>query len=147
METREDDNNGLAGALELAKVIAAQCADIIEGVKTASAMTEHYATASWPTPIEAVVDTYSVFQALTGADARLPLEESLIVIVMAIREQLSLGMLVRIWWCTTDDMLSDGLTKGAVMRAPLLTALGDGRWQVTREVKQARLARGCTPMR
>ena len=122
-------------------------AEIIEGVRTAADMAERYAEAQWPTPIEAVIDAYSVFAAVTNTDVKLPLEESLVVIVMAIREQFSIGMLTRLWWCSTDDMLSDGLTKGAVMREPLLKALTEGRWQLFKEVKQMKLYKGCAPAR
>ena len=80
----------------------------------------------WAIPVEAAVDAMSVFTNITAADIKLPLEESLIAIVMAIREQFSVGHLRTLWWCQTDDMLADALTKGAVHREPLLKALSTG---------------------
>ena len=101
----------------------------------------------WAFPVEAVVDAMSVFTNITAADVKLPLEESLIAIVMAFREQFSVGHLKTLWWCQTDDMLADALTKGAVHREPLLKALSTGSWTLTGKVKRAALPLGCTPKR
>ena len=89
----------------------------------------------------------SVFTNITAADVELPLEESLVAIVMAIREQFSVGHLRALWWCQTGDMLADVLTKGAVHREPLLRALGDGVWTLVGKTKRAALPLGCTPRR
>ena len=98
-------------------------------------------------PVEAVVDAMSVFTNITAADVEWPLEESLIAIVMAIREQFSVGHLKTLWWCHTDDMLADALTKGAVHREPLLKALSTGSRTLTGKVKRAAIPLVCTPKR
>ena len=84
---------------------------------------------------------------MTALDAKLPLEESLIAIVMAMREQFSQGLLKVLWWTATEDMLADALTKGAIKREPLLLALGDGRWFPAKGVQRGELPSGCTPAR
>ena len=97
--------------------------------------------------MEAVVDAMSVFTIIIALDVKLPLEESLVAIVMAIREQFSVGHLEVLWWCQTGDMLADALTKVAVHREPLLRALASGDWRVSGKTKRAALPRGCTPRR
>ena len=139
--------NGLADSLEPGKVIAMQFAEILEGVRTAEQMAADYLKADWPLQVEAVVDANGVFTAIAAPDVKLPLEESLITIVMAVREQFSIGLLRRLWWCCTDDMLSDGLTKGSIAREPLLRALAEGRWILQKEAKAVTLRRGITPDR
>ena len=48
---------------------------------------------TWAISVEAVVDAMSVFTNIVAADIKLPLEESLVAIVMAIREQFIVGHL------------------------------------------------------
>jgi hypothetical protein len=124
-----------------------QYAELCWGADTAHNMAERARIGSWPIPIEAVVDANAVFTNVTAVDVKLPLEESLIIIVMSVREQFSVGLVQRLWWCATNDMLADGLTKGACARAPLLRALKDGRWQLQAGSKSAKLQRGATPVR
>ena len=139
--------NGLADGLEPAKVIALQYDELIRGVATAATMAQVARQGLWALPIEAVIDAFGVFQALMAKDAKLPLEESLIAIVMTVREQFSRGLLKRLWWCCTQDMLADALTKGAVKREPLLEALNNGAWVLLQECKSATLEKDCTPAR
>ena len=93
------------------------------------------------------MDAMAVFTIITAPDVELPLEESLVAIVMAIREQFSVGHLEVLWWCQTGDMLADALTKGAVHREPLLRTLAAGMWCLPGKTKRAALPRGCTPRR
>ena len=49
------------------------------------------------------------------------------------REWLDLGVVRRLWWCDTDDMLADGMTKGAVDRDAILKLCNNGLWDVLKK--------------
>ncbi|CAK0801215.1 unnamed protein product, partial [Prorocentrum cordatum] len=108
--------NGLADAIEPGKVIAMQCSEVINGTATARQMASDASQGSWPVRMEAVIDADSVFKSVTAEDVKLPLEESLISIVISVREQFSLCLLERLWWCSAVDMLAGAMTKGACAR-------------------------------
>ena len=139
--------NGLADSVEPAKVLALQYEDILSGVSTAALVAEKIRYGWMSIPIEVVVDAYSVYLAVTASDTRLPLEESLVVMLMTLKEQCSLGIIKKLWWCATEDMLSDALTKGAIKREPLLQALACGRWTLTKGTVQSKLQQNTTPER
>ena len=64
-----------------------------------------------------------VFAAVTAVFIKTPAEKSLLCHVQFLRELLDHGVLAAIVWLDTRDMLSDGLTKGAVQRDALLRLL------------------------
>ena len=61
---------------------------------------------------------------MTAVFIKTPAEQSLLCHVQFLRELLDHGVLAAIVWLDTRDMLSDGLTKGAVQRDALLRLLG-----------------------
>ena len=80
-------------------------------------------------PLMASIDAKSVFEAIRSEDAgKLPLEESSILIVLAIGEDLQHGRLNILWWIDTRDMVADGLNKGGLDRRPLQLACSEGKW-------------------
>ena len=139
--------NGLADGLEPAKVIALMLVEIINGACTAGSLKAALEEANWPLPVECAVDANAVFESITAKEARLPLEESLIAILMAVREQFAVGMISKIWWVSTVDMLADALTKGAIAREPLLRALADGYWTITQATKCGTVRPDAVPFR
>ena len=70
-------------------------------------------------PMSIQVDAMSVFAAITATFIKHPAEKSLLSHVQFIREMLDNQVLAVILWVDTRDMLSDGLTKGAVDRQSL----------------------------
>ena len=127
--------NGLADAMEPAKVIAMQFAEATAGCVTAQCLARMLSTAAWPIQIEAVIDAKGVFDAIVAPDAKLPVEESFIAVLQSLREQFAQKLAKALWWVDTEDMFSDALTKGSVAREALLQALGYGRWQVLKPCK------------
>ena len=77
--------NGLADALEPGKVLAMQYTEIVRGACTAHQLALDATAGDWALPVEAVVDAMSVFTNVTASDIKLPLEDSLVAIVMAIQ--------------------------------------------------------------
>ena len=76
----------------------------------------------------------SVFAAVSAVFIKTPAEKSLLCHVQFLRELLDDHVLAAIAWLDTRDMVSDGLTKGAVPRDALLKIL-DGVWQLQYEPK------------
>ena len=65
------------------------------------------------------MDAYSVFSAATAAQIKIPAQQSLVSHVQFLRELLDRGVLHRLWWIDTRDMVADGLTKGSIEREAL----------------------------
>lgn len=124
--------NGLGDGHEQAKVIGFTYAEL-SSTKTLSAaeLCKMDEQGTWPIQLEACVDCRSVFDALCCEEPKKPTESSLIMLLLQIKEQLSVGSLKRIWWTSTTDMLSDGLNKGAVSRSAILRSCMQGSWQLT----------------
>ena len=139
--------NGLADALEPGEVLAMQYTEIVRGACTAHQLALDATAGDWALPVEAVVDAMSFITNVTASDIKFPLEESLVAIVMAIRERFSIGHLEALWWAKTDDMLADALTMGLVHREPLLKALASGAWVLNGKKQKAVLPFGFTPAR
>ena len=83
-----------------------------------------------------MVDAKAVFDSIVATDVKVPVKESLVAILMAIRKQFANGMVAKIWWVTTNDMLTDASTKGSIAREPLLKALSAGKWLLAEQFKQ-----------
>ena len=85
-------------------------------------------------PIELVGDARSVFDALKASDVCDPAEASLKLHLISVRARLESGLVRKLWWCDTRDMLADALTKGGIGRALLRAAKHDGKHQLSHEV-------------
>eukprot|EP00971_Amphidinium_carterae_P308031 6121589-Amphidinium_carterae.1 len=81
-------------------------------------------------PVEAVTDSKSVFDSLRSADDKVPEEQPLVLVLRRLREMLHTGILVKVWWTATGDMVADGLSKSTVKREGLLELCSTGRWLV-----------------
>ena len=85
-------------------------------------------------PMVLYIDAMSVFAAVTAVFVKTPAEKSFLYHVQLLRELLDHGALAAIVWLDTRDMISDGLTKGAVPRDALLQVM-DGIYRLTQEAK------------
>ena len=81
------------------------------------------------------VDAMSVHAATTATFVKTPAEESLLCHVQFLREMLGRKTLRILIWVDTRDMVSDGLTKGAVSREGL-RAIMDGRVRIREQFPQ-----------
>ena len=50
------------------------------------------------------------------------------MVLHMIKEQLKTWHLKRLWWCCTEEMVADGLNKGAVSRKALTDLALNGMW-------------------
>ena len=67
-------------------------------------------------PVTLHVDAKSVYAAVTATYIKVPAEKSLLTHLQYVREQLDHGILRKLFWMDTRDMIADGLTKGTVSR-------------------------------
>ena len=68
-------------------------------------------------------DARSVFDAVAARDICEPAEGSLKLHLLALRDKVIRGVVKRLFWTDTRDMLADGLTKGSVDRDALHSAM------------------------
>jgi hypothetical protein len=91
-------------------------------------------TASLPLAMEVCTDCRSVFDSLAAQDLKTPSESSLVLILHVLKELLCSHVIGKITWIDTRDMVSDGLTKGAISRIGLMQMSNSGVWQLTHDV-------------
>ena len=70
--------------------------------------------------LDTVTDCYSLFSTLCNPDLIRPTDESLVVYISALRQDLSEGRLRRLYWSNANDMVADVLTKSSVSREALV---------------------------
>jgi hypothetical protein len=121
---------GLADSLEYAKLVAFAVHECIVPKVTPRQLVTAEETGGLRLPIEGVVDAKSVFDALAVSDTRMPSENSLIMVLLQIKEMLRTYTLRRLWWCDTHDMVADGLNKGTVNRDALIRLSTTGEWRL-----------------
>ena len=80
------------------------------------------------------IDAKAVLDSVTAEHVKAPADSHLLLHALAVREFLDSKRLRRLYWLDTVDMLADGLTKGAVDRAALIRASGEGTWQLVGDV-------------
>ena len=75
--------------------------------------------------LDVAVDARAVFDAVAASDACDPQRCPLNLHLISVRDRLAQGIIRRMHWVDTRDMLADGLTKGGVDR-PLLHTVSNG---------------------
>ena len=75
-----------------------------------------------------MVDCRSVWDALKAEEVKTPSESSLVLFLHGLKEALLTRIMRALWWCSTHDMISDGLNKEAISRLPLFHVAATGRW-------------------
>ena len=93
-----------------------------------------------PVQLHCYVDCKSLFDTLSAADLHTPTEASLVLIVAVLRELIEQGIINKVSWIQTTDMLADGLTKGLVSRKALLHTCMNGIWAIEKEFKTHQFA-------
>ena len=84
-------------------------------------------------PIDGFIDAKAVFDALASDPVRPPTERNLLIHLLSCKDMLIRGMLCRLFWIDTEDMLTDGMTKGAVQRTALIAVSTGSRWECTHQ--------------
>jgi len=125
--------NGIADAVEVARLVNLTIACCHKPFTSPLALQKLEDTAQLPLAIEVCTDCRSVYDALAAEDTRTPSESSLVLILHVLKELLRAKIISKLTWVHTDDMLSDGLTKGGVSRKALFDCASSGRWHLKHE--------------
>ena len=116
----------------LALVIASLLTEVTFGAMSAERLCDAADAGRFAFPVEPVVDARSVFDALASSPVKPPEEKSMLLRLLKFREWLDLGVVRALWWCDTDDMVADAMTKGSVDREAVLKLCNDGAWIVSK---------------
>jgi hypothetical protein len=122
--------NGLSDAMEFARLLAMTLAEILAPYPNARDLIMLEESGRLPLPMVGVVDARSVYDALIQTDIRPPSEVSLTMLLCQVKESLRSHAIKRLFWCKTEDMLADGLTKGLCSREALLRLGETGFWKL-----------------
>ena len=108
--------------------------EIPKGPMSAAEARGQRISGQFPVPMVVYIDAMSVYAAVTATFIKTPAEKSLLCHVYFVREMLDNGVVSARIWLDTRDMLSDGLTKGAVSRDALMLMM-DGQITFAHEAK------------
>ena len=122
--------NALSDAIDIGRLIALLFSELLRPYPSASALVKLEEQGRFVIELQAVVDAKSVFDAIAAPEIKTPTEVSLVMRLCAVKEALSCRCLSRLWWCSTGDMIADGLNKGAVSRAKLIEFASTGIWHL-----------------
>ena len=116
--------NALSDSLEHGKTLQLALHQIERGISPASELLVLQTNGQLAITLMASIDAKSVFEAVRSKDAgTLPFEESLILQVLAIREDLQHARLFCLWWIDTRDVLADGLNKRRLGQTAITTCM------------------------
>ena len=122
--------NSLVDSVEFARVLALTLAEICSPQPCARTLRRLEETGQLQVKITAIIDAFSLYEALVAADTKVPSEGSLMMLLLSIKEAMRTGLLERLFWINTQDMLADGLGKGTPSREPLLNVGNLGKWRL-----------------
>ena len=71
-----------------------------------------------------------LFDSLRCEETVIPTEQSLIMLLLQLKEAMVTGTIKTIVWADTRDLIADGLTKGSIARAALLAFSMTSLWQL-----------------
>ena len=128
--------NALADAYEIGRLVSLTVSSVILGPVPARELLLREEQGKLPLPIHCAIDCFSVFESLSQEDLRMPSEASLILILHGLKEALLCHNLRELFWIATEDMLSDGLNKGAVSREALIRFGLTGKWSLSKPCKR-----------
>jgi hypothetical protein len=124
--------NALIDALEIAILIQMAYHQIMHGcTQSATDMAKVLEEGGLLPAIDAVIDARAVWDAVAAADACNPLECSLKLHLLSLRDKLTQQILRQLFWADTRDMIADGMTKGGVHRKLLSSVSDAGRYTPT----------------
>jgi hypothetical protein len=114
------ETNSLADGVEIGKMVAYTLAEILLPGATAKTLVQLDEEGNLPIKLQAITDCRSLFDALKAEETQIPTEQSLILLLLQLKESLRTTTLKSIVWCDTRDMVADGLNKGVIARRDLL---------------------------
>ena len=124
------ETNAAADGIEVGKLVAYALAEIVMPGLTASSLVEMDEAGTLPFRLQLITDCKSLFDNLRCEETAIPTEQSLIMLLLQIKEGLRTGTIQSIVWADTRDLIADGLTKGSIARAALLAFSCTSLWEL-----------------
>jgi len=124
------ETNAAADGIESGKLLAYALAEIVLPGLTASRLVDMDEAGGLPFCLQLVTDCKSLFDNLRCEETAIPTEQSLIMLLLQIKEGLRTGTIQSIVWADTRDLIADGLTKGSIARAALLAFSCTSLWEL-----------------
>ena len=122
--------NSASDGVEVAKMIAFTLAELLIPSCTPRSLLEMEENGTLPVKICLATDCRSLFDALRVDETQVPTEQSLVMLLMQIKENLRTRTIEVIAWVDTRDMIADGLNKGCIARRGLLEFSMTGLWKL-----------------
>jgi hypothetical protein len=130
--------NSAADALEDGKLLALAITEIAEPSLSALHLQSRLVSGTLAVKLHLFTDCRSIFDALKLEDLRVPSEASLFALLLIIKQLMTCGLLSRLYWVDTRDMLADGLNKGAISRVALMHSSKAACWSLQHTAKWCR---------
>jgi hypothetical protein len=118
---------------EFCMMLAGFYEEVLHGVETSQTLAQKLLEGRFKTRVQVYIDAYSVYSAVCTQQVRMPSETSLIYEIETLHDHLKVGRLARLYWIDTEDMVTDGLTKGSVNRSAILHLLATGTWTLKKK--------------
>ena len=122
--------HSLVDGVEVAKVVLQAMLEITSAVPLQPAQIMRILDSPQEREVNILVctDCKSLFDTLSVEDVKAPNENALIMLLLSVKESLQTGLISKMYWIDTRDMLADALNKGVVARSALLVAGKTGKW-------------------
>ena len=127
--------NGGADAYETARLISITWSAIYSPGKSAAQLSIDEGAGQLLIKIDLYIDCFSIFESLSQEQVRVPSEQTLILLLLSLKEALVSRQLRALVWVDTRDQLADALTKGAITRRDLVKAFCEGCWILKHDIK------------
>ena len=114
-------------------VINAAFTEVLKGPHDASKLADMHDAGLSCLRIDVVIDAMSVWQAVTGEEAKST--DQLVLLHLCKLREVVRKTVSRYIWCDTRSMIADGLTKGVVCREALRKLATAGLWNVEQTLK------------
>ena len=98
-------------------------------------MSERYVNGQAGDGIEFCIDARSVFDSISADVVKTTADKTMLIHALKVREYLDRHLISRMWWIDTEDMVTDGLTKGKVRRDDILSLMLTGKWHVRKATR------------
>ena len=129
--------NALLDAIESLMLLQLAWHEVLHGTRESiDSLMAAMEAGSLEPPIELVGDARSVFDSIKTPDVCDPAEASLKLHLISVRSRLESGLIRKLWWADTRDMLADALTKGGVDRAIIMRCMDQGKLKIAYDTLQ-----------
>jgi hypothetical protein len=120
--------NSLADATEQGKLIALAITELTDPRLGPVPLAKALEDGTLAIGIDLFTDCRSIYDALKTDELRIPTEAGLYPLLLILKHLLKVGVVKRLYWIDTADMLADGLNKGSIARAALLQVPSSSQW-------------------